>query len=614
MSGIVALLLLAILSAADGARAANAREATPGEAGRWSAVAIVVAAALGAAAIAAALHARRLKRQLAEAQAALDAERAQQQRLVQQHLEEKRRLTDALAEAYDDAPYGRHSLDADGTYIAVNRTELRLLGYERSEVVGKLKFTDVLTEPSRERFAREFPRFKELGQVDDVEFDLVRKDGTILPVLLSSTAVRDADGRFVRSEATIAVDRRRQLPEHVLQSAYSELERRVEERTAELNAVIATLRDEIEERERAEELLRQSEARARAVIDSSIDGIITIDEAGIVETVNPAAERMFGWPEKEIAGRNITLLMPEPYAEQHAEALRRRLETGERNFVGFRREVAGKRRDGTTFPLEISVSELYLGGRRLFRGTVRDLTEIKRAAEHVAQLQEQLQRNEVMARIGALVAGFAHEARNPLFGISAVLDAFVARFGDREEYNEYLTLLRRDVRRLTDLMHDLLIFGRPVLELHDGTLRQVVDEALAQCRRLAEEKSVALEAVLPSTDLRIRVNERLVRALQNVLQNAIQFSPSGSTVRVEAEVVNDGNGAASVECRVRDSGPGLAPEDLDRLFEPFFSRRAGGTGLGLAIVQRIVDEHGGTVTAANHPEGGAVISLRLPLP
>ncbi|MEW6272458.1 MAG: PAS domain S-box protein, partial [Thermodesulfobacteriota bacterium] len=568
----------------------------------------VTAAVCAALALAAALRARQLRRRLAAAQDAARRETEHRERLE----DDLRRLDDALAEAFENAPYGQHSLDADGVLVAINETELRLLGYERSEVVGR-KFSDLLTEPSKKRFAREFPRFKEHGRIDDAQFDLVRKDGSALPVVLSSRAVRDARGSFVRSQAVVAVDRGRQLPEDALQSAYSELERRVQERTAELSAVIATLRDEIEERERAEELLRQSEARARAVIDSSIDGIVTIDESGIVETLNPAAERIFGWQEHEIAGRNVAALMPEPYASQHDEHLRRYRATGERHIVGSRRELAGRRRDGTTFPMEIAVSELYLGPRRLFRGTVRDLTEAKRAAERLAQLQQQLRRNEVMATIGSLVAGFAHEARNPLFGISAVLDAFTARFGDREEYGEHLALLRRDVKRLNDLMHDLLEFGRPTAELHVGSLRPVVEDAVAQCGTLSRQSGVALEADLPQDELRVRMNDRLVRAFQNVLQNAIQFSPGGSTVRIETEVVAGGNGDRVVECRFRDSGPGLRPDDLPRLFEPFFTRRAGGTGLGLAIVQRIVEEHGGTVAAMNQPAGGALICVRLPL-
>jgi PAS domain S-box-containing protein len=573
-------------------------------------LALLLVVGAGAAAIAsvAASRGRSLRRRLVDAEASSRRETAR--RTV---LEERvRELTHALDDAYEHAPYGRHALDPDGVFLAINRTELEMLGFERAEVVGKLKFSDILTEPSKQRFAREFPRFKRHGRIEDAHFDMVRKDGSVLPVLLSATAIHDDAGNYVGSESTVLVDRHRKVPEDSLQRAYLDLEQRVEERTAELSAVVATLREEIEERERAEELLRQSEERARAVVDAALDGIVTIDDHGAVETLNPAAEHIFGWKESELAGRNVSLLMPEPHASEHDGYLARYRTSAGRNVIGSRRELVGLRRDGTSFPMEIAISEMHLGPRRLFQGTIRDLTEVKRAAERMAQLQEQVRRHEVLATIGTLVAGFAHEARNPLFGISAVLDAFVARFGDREEYRDHLALLRRDVSRLNDLMHDLLELGRPTAELHEEPLRTVIEDAIGQCRALSEQRGVAIEARLPALDLRVRGNDRLVRAFQNLLQNAIQFSPCGGIVRLETESVNGGDRPV-VECRVRDCGPGVRAEDLPRLFEPFFSRRPGGTGLGLAIVQRIVEEHGGSIDAANQPEGGAVVTLRLPL-
>lgn len=322
--------------------------------------------------------------------------------------------------------------------------------------------------------------------------------------------------------------------------AYAELEERVQERTNELTAVIETLQDEIGERERAEELLTQSEERARAVVDASLDG--------------------------------------------------------------------------SRLPVEVALSEMRLGTRRLLLCTLRDVTQRRRDEERVAKMQDELHRQQVMASIGTLAAGFAHEARNPLFGISATLDAFGARFGESGGHEEYVRRLRSEVGRLNQLMRDLLEYGRSPTPLRAGTLGHVVGEAVAACRPHAEAASVALDVRLgDDASQRLAMNERLVLVFQNLLLNAIQFSPAGGSVVLETRPgAPSGDGRAPLEVSVRDSGPGLREEDLPRLFEPFFTRRRGGTGLGLAIVRRIVEEHRGSIAATNHPGGGAIVVVRLP--
>lgn len=510
-------------------------------------------------------------------------------------------------EFFDHGPCGFHALDANGVFLDVNETELRLLQRTRAELVGKLRFLDLLTAASKQRFVREFPTFKLNGSVEGLSFDVLRKDGTTVPVLVTATAVYE-DGRFVRSRSVVMRDPRRDLPEDALQDAYDALRAKSEETTRQLETVITTLRDEIRERERAEALLRLSEERAVAVIDAVIDGVVTLDEGGFVETMNPAAERIFGCRESELLGRSALTLVSEPFAARYREFLARTRDDA--GLIGSKREMDGVRRDGTAFPMEVAFSEMRLGGRRLFIATVRDLSDKRRAEAELARLQEEVRRNEVMAMIGSLVAGFAHEARNPLFGISAVLDALAARFGEGSEYAEHFALLRRDVKRLNDLMQDLLEFGRPTssADFAPKPIARVLADAVAECAALRESCGVGVDVQLADEGACVAANARLVRAFQNLTQNAIQFSPRGSAVTLSATRSEPG----LISCVVRDRGPGIAAADLPRLFEPFYTRRRGGTGLGLAIVHRIVEEHRGAVAAANHPDGGAEITVRLP--
>jgi signal transduction histidine kinase len=228
------------------------------------------------------------------------------------------------------------------------------------------------------------------------------------------------------------------------------------------------------------------------------------------------------------------------------------------------------------------------------------------------RLKEQLRQSEKMAEIGSIVAGVAHEVRNPLFSISATLDAFESRFRDAEGYSRYLSVLRGEIQRLTTLMKDLLDFGRPSRpDFASCRMDEVVESGMAACATLARKKPVEVEWVrAPGAPLVFADRARVTQVLQNLIENAVHFSPPGGKVGITLREVRE-HEQGWVEVEVKDSGPGFASEDLTRLFEPFFTRRRGGTGLGLSIVKRIVYDHGGEVSARNHPEGGAVVRVRL---
>lgn len=232
----------------------------------------------------------------------------------------------------------------------------------------------------------------------------------------------------------------------------------------------------------------------------------------------------------------------------------------------------------------------------------------------VVRLQDSLRKSEVMSAMGSLVAGVAHEVRNPLFGISAALDAFESRFGGPEEYRQYLFVLRSQLARLNLLMQQLLDYGRPhELQRTAADAAGLVAEAIANCQPLAERGGVVIESRLASALPPLSVDRgRLLQVLTNLLENAIQHSEPGGVVEIEVES-RGAPPAALVSFVVGDHGPGFAPEDLPRLFTPFFSRRREGTGLGLSIVHRIVEQHGGAIEARNRPGGGAVMEVRLPI-
>lgn len=219
-----------------------------------------------------------------------------------------------------------------------------------------------------------------------------------------------------------------------------------------------------------------------------------------------------------------------------------------------------------------------------------------------------------MAAMGTLVSGVAHEVRNPLFAISATIDAVEARFGHREELGPFVATLRGEVERLRGLMRDLLEYGKPpVLDLRDVNVGEVVASAVRACESLATQRQVAVRNRVEQGLPTFRLDPaRIAQAVQNLVENALHYSPAGAAVEILGAVF-PANGRDWLEISVADHGPGFRPEDLLRIFDPFYTRRRGGTGLGLSIVKRIAEAHGGIVDAGNGPDGGAIMTVTLPL-
>lgn len=234
--------------------------------------------------------------------------------------------------------------------------------------------------------------------------------------------------------------------------------------------------------------------------------------------------------------------------------------------------------------------------------TMRDIT-------NVIRLQEAVRRGEQFAALGELVAGVAHEVKNPIFGMGVTVDTLETILPRQGETEELLTALRRWLGRLNDLMENLLEYGKTwSVELAAGRLEDAIAIALDTCGPVAAAHGVSVEADLRGPMPMLMDERRLVHVYENLITNAIQHSPRGGIVTVTANV--SGNEIGSC---VRDHGEGFAAADLSRVFQPFFTRRRGGTGLGLSIVQRIVEEHGGKVDAQNAENGGARVCVRFPL-
>jgi len=359
-------------------------------------------------------------------------------------------------------------------------------------------------------------------------------------------------------------------------------------------------RKSLEKETSVRQVIQQVAREWQLTFDSVESPIFVLDIRGRIKRLNRAARELSGLSFNECGGRLLReIRSSEPWLE--AERLVSEV-IASRAGSPLHRMVSSEARN---WQLTATLSPRFAEERVIL---------IMQDATRIVELEDSLRRGEKLAAIGALVGGVAHEVRNPLFGVSATIDAMRASFDDHEELYPYLEGLRSQVDRMADLMNSLLEYGRSArVERSVDRFEEVIAQAVADCRPLAEGLKVEVIQNLELDGLASRINrDGLVSLLSNILSNALQHSPPGSQVIVDAVVGGEGS-ERWVECVVSDSGSGFSAEALLRASEPFFSRRPGGMGLGLAIVERIAEDHGGKLVIVNRPEGGAEVKVRLPV-
>jgi two-component system sensor kinase FixL len=364
--------------------------------------------------------------------------------------------------------------------------------------------------------------------------------------------------------------------------------------------------------------LLEREALLRAILETSPDGLITIGEDGIIQSFNPAAERMFGYNAAEVMGWNVSCLMPSPYRENHDGYLARYLRTGEKRIIGIGREVLAQRKDGTIFPVELAVGEVRAEGRRLFAGFVRDVSTRQRAEQRVQELQSELIHVSRLSAMGEMASALAHELNQPLTAIINYAQTARGLLGRRPEEGAggLANLLEKTVQQASRAgqiirrLRQFIAKGETERTLED--LNAVVEEASALALIGAGGKGIAarrvLEKGLPPVFLdKIQIHQ----VITNLVRNSID-ALDGVTRR-EIVISTRRAGKDSIEIEIADTGPGLAPEITDRLFQPFVTTKPWGLGIGLSICRSIVDAHGGRLWASDNPGGGTIFRVRLPL-
>jgi two-component system sensor kinase FixL len=355
-----------------------------------------------------------------------------------------------------------------------------------------------------------------------------------------------------------------------------------------------------------------------AIEIASIDAIITIDNRGIVQTFNPAAQRLFGYSRDETVGQNVKMLMPGHYREQHDSYVSNYLRTGEKKIIGTGRLVAGLRKDGSSFPMELSVGEAVVRGERVFVGVIRDLTQIQNASRRAETLQSELFHVSRLSEMGQVAANLAHEVSQPLAAIVNYAQAGRHLLG-RDQLDAsssvagLLEKIEAQAARASDISKRLRSFveRREVPRRPEG-LHASIEEALALAIVGARNQRVRILLKLSSESARVNIDRiQIQQVLVNLVRNAADAMEGLTESEITiASAIEEGE---RVRVTVSDVGPGVDPAVVDRLFGPFVTTKGQGMGIGLSICKSIVESHGGEIGFEPNVPRGVSFHFTLPL-
>ncbi|GAA4460506.1 PAS domain S-box protein [Novipirellula rosea] len=369
----------------------------------------------------------------------------------------------------------------------------------------------------------------------------------------------------------------------------------------------------------------QDQVLLAALLRTAVDAIIVINDRGIMQSVNPATTKLFGYSEDEMVGENVKLLMPTPYREEHDGYLRSYHETGRAKIIGIGREVTGKRKDETTFPMHLAVSEVPLGDKKLFAGIVRDISDLKNAQQQLSEINDQLEQrvrertSELhatqaellkagkLATLGQVAGGIAHEIRNPLNAVRT--SAYYLRNAKKltpEKTSEHLERIDRQVLLIEKVIKALSDFVRlPEPRLSKCNVSELINDIISEVS-IADNVRMQNDVASDLPTAMVDPNQISI-VFHNLIRNASDAMPQGGTITLASNVIE-----SQIIIEVIDTGVGIGDEHIRRITEPLYSTKAQGMGLGLAVSAAILDKNHGHMEVESQLGVGTTFAVHLP--
>jgi two-component system, LuxR family, sensor kinase FixL len=475
----------------------------------------------------------------------------------------------AIVESSDDAIVGK---DLSGVVTSWNKGAEAMFGYAADEIIGH-PITLIIPPGRVDEEPSILARIRRGERIVHFVTERLCKDGRVIPVSLSVSPIRDDHGSII-GVSKIARD----LTE--IQHVQHDLERR--------------------------------EGLLRSILDTVPDALVVIDKQGLIQSFGVAAERLFGFSSEEVVGQNVSVLMPSPYREAHDGYLARYLTTGERRIIGIGRIIVGRRKNGSTFPMELTVGEVDLPGTQLFTGFVRDLTERQNRKRRLNVLQAELVHVARLTELGQMVAALAHEVNQPLTAIANYLSGArrLLAAGNQQRVEQALERIAAQADRARQI----------VQRLRDFVNKRETEKRVESLLKTIEEASgLALIGVGQGLKLEIRVDDgaaeamidkiQIQQVLLNLIRNATEAMADSAHRKLSITTARAGD---MVEISVADTGPGLPESVRARLFQPFVSTKPNGMGVGLSVCRTIIEAHGGELRAIDGDGGGTVFLLTVP--
>jgi two-component system sensor kinase FixL len=368
----------------------------------------------------------------------------------------------------------------------------------------------------------------------------------------------------------------------------------------------------------ASDLAAIDTALLAAILNTAVDAIITIDERGKILNANRALQKLFGYLPSELIGKNISCLMPEPDRSSHDGYLAKYQQTGKAAIIGIGRQVVGQRRDGSLIPVDLAVSEIRVGNRKMYTGIIRDMTERHQVESDLRTAQQRLIQSERLTAIGQMMTGLAHESRNALQRSRACLDMLELDLQSSPDQHDLVKRTRSALVELQVLYEEVRSYAAPIqLERSRQSIRELCEETWLNLREQWQTRHIDLVASCDACPVVSCDKQRICQVLRNIFENSFAVSPNGSSIFVDCRT-SQRDQSAFAQISITDQGPGLNEEQRLRMFEPFYTTKTRGTGLGMAICHRIIDSHGGRIFVGTRKESdnektGAVIVVELPV-